>query len=231
MGELNEITPKELLLSIRNVLSNKQITFIQVGVNDGIAHDIAVDILREDDKGVFIEPMEQPFNKMLINKSNFKYSNFLKKAVLPKNLKIPKMNLLSEDPSFEGVTFSNLNSHRIIGSIDVETITPKKIIEDYNISELDFLFCDAEQMDHLIILDFLEEIIPNVLFFETCWWCTNDFELELSDGNKVTVPSREKIKERLESLGYVVINYWESEVNRREDILAIQNKYINFLKK
>jgi hypothetical protein len=79
MKKLNEITPKELLLSIRDVLSNKQITFVQVGVNDGIAHDIAVDILRENDKGVFIEPMEQPFSKMCINKSNFKDSAFITK--------------------------------------------------------------------------------------------------------------------------------------------------------
>ncbi len=229
MSNLNQFSPEELMLKVRDLLPNQQKTFIQVGVNDGIGHDIAINILKDIDRGVFIEPMEQPFEKLKVNKKSYNNSFFLQKAVLPKNIKITKMNLFNNDPSFEGTTFSNLHSDRIIGSIDVETITPKKILDDYNIIELDFLFCDAEQLDHLIILDFLNHIKPNVLFFETCWFCNDDFELELSDGNKVILPSRENIIKRLESLDYKVINYWENITNKREDILAIKNKYIKLI--
>lgn len=229
MKNINEIMPTDLMLKIRDIINDKQITFVQIGVNDGVAHDIAIDVLKEVDSGFFIEPIEDTFIKMCENKKNFKDSKFLKLAVLPENLKNTKMNLLNEDPSYQGSSFSNLNSHRIIGSIDVEIITPKRLISEYNISNLDFLFCDAEQLDHLIIVDFLNHILPNVLFFETCWWCTNDYELELSDGNKVIVPSRDKIKEKLESLGYVVINYWDNEMNRREDMLAIKKELIDKL--
>jgi hypothetical protein len=229
MNNLHKLTPEELMLKVRVLLPSEQKTFIQVGVNEGIGHDIAINILKENDRGVFIEPMIQPFEKMKINKKDFIDSFFLQKAVLPKNINITKMNLFNQDPLFEGTTFSNLHRDRIIGSIDVETITPNKILEEYNITDLDFLFCDAEQLDHLIILDFLDHIKPNVLFFETCWFCNDDFDLELSDGNKVIVPSRNKVKEKLVSLGYEVIDYWENELNRREDILAIKNKFINLI--
>jgi hypothetical protein len=88
------------------------------------------------------------------------------------------------------------------------------------------VFCDAESIDHLIIIDLINQINPNVLFFETCWWCTNDYELEISNGNKIVIPSRKYMKEFLNKNGYVVIDYWEHNEFRREDMIAIKKEII-----
>jgi FkbM family methyltransferase len=229
MKSIYEMTPSELMKKIKNVIKNKNISFIQIGVNDGVGYDIANEILEEDDSGLFIEPIHESFLKMCLNKKNFKNSIFLEKAVLPEQIKKIKMNVLNDDVNNLGASFGKFNKDRIIDTVEVDTITVSDLLSEFKINNLDFLFSDAESIDHLIILDFISKITPNVIFFETCWWCNNDYELELSDGSFVTIPARQKIKEKLSECGYEVIDYWENINNRREDMLAIKKNILDLL--
>ena len=164
---------------------------------------------------------------MKSNKKNFKNVKFVKKAILPEILKNNNViNLLSQDNNNEGASIGNFNKERISSQIVVDTITINSFIHEEKIEFLDFLFCDAESIDHLIILDLISQIKPKVLFFETCWWCTNDYDLELSDGSTVTIPSRKFVKEFLNENGYEVIDYWEHNKFKREDMIAIKKEII-----
>lgn len=222
----------DTLKSLHKIISLNKVeppSFIQIGVSDGINHDIAKDVLDSKDIGIFIEPIEKAFNLMKINKSEFTNSTFLKKAVVPECLKYNNtMNLLDNDDIGQGSSFGKFNKHRINNNIQVDTITVFNLLDTFNIQSLDFFFCDAESIDHLIVSDLLTKITPEVIFFETCWWCGSDTELEISDDMKIIVPSRSKMKQLLASYGYKVIDFLEdNSAEKREDILAIQYKYVN----
>ena len=66
-----------------------------------------------------------------------------------------------------------------------------------------------------------------MLFFETCWWCTEDYDLEISDGKIVRIPSRKHMKSILNDNGYDVIDYWEHPKYKREDMIAIKREVIS----
>lgn len=226
--DINKLQPESLLNHLRELINKKSISFIQIGVNDGVSHDIANVFLKETDYGYFIEPIEETFEVMKNNKSHFKNAKFIKKAILPEVLKNNNtINLLSHDNNNEGASIGNFNKDRIVSQIIVDTITIKNFIIEEKIDELDFLFCDAESIDHLIILDLITQIEPNVLFFETCWWCTDDYDLELSDGSIVKIPSRKFVKDELNKKGYEVIDYWEHSQFRREDMIAIKKEILS----
>jgi FkbM family methyltransferase len=224
---IEKLNPKTLLDNLRSLLNKQHISFIQIGVNDGITHDIANTFLQENDFGYFIEPIEETFNIMKLNKQHFKNVKFIKKAILPEILKHnDTINLLSDDNKNEGASIGNFNKERISNQIKVDTITITNFLLEESITDIDFVFCDAESIDHLIIIDLINQIKPNVLFFETCWWCTNDYELEISDGNKIIIPSRKYMKEFLNKNGYFVIDYWEHNQYKREDMIAIKKEII-----
>jgi FkbM family methyltransferase len=224
---IEKLDPKTLLDNLRMLLNKPQISFVQIGVNDGITHDIANTFLNENDFGYFIEPIEETFNIMRLNKQHFKNVKFIKKAILPEILKNNNtINLLSNDSKNEGASIGNFNKERISNQIKVDTITIRNFLLEESITDVDFVFCDAESIDHLIIIDLINQIKPSVLFFETCWWCTNDYELETSDGTKIIIPSRKYMKEFLNKNGYVVIDYWEHNNYKREDMLAIKKEII-----
>jgi FkbM family methyltransferase len=224
---IEKLEPKILLDNIRSLLKKPYISFIQIGVNDGITHDIANTFLNENDFGFFIEPIEETFNIMKLNKQHFKNVKFIKKAILPEILKNNNtINLLSDDNKNEGASIGNFNKEKILKQVKVDTVTITNFLLEESIADVDFVFCDAESIDHLIIIDLINQIKPNVLFFETCWWCTNDYELEISDGSKIIIPSRKYMKEFLDKNGYVVIDYWEHNEFRREDMIAIKKEII-----
>lgn len=230
--ELYENSALTTLKSIKDILKQQKkeaISFIQIGVNDGINHDIAKDVLKADDVGIFCEPIEKAFNEMQKNKKAFINSFFLKKAIVPEVLKHNnKMNLLDNDDIGQGSSFGKFNKHRIVNSINVDTITIFDLLTNFKITALDFFFCDAESIDHLIVTDLLSKIKPEVLFFETCWWCTNDYQLEISDQASVTIPSRSEIKNLLNQNDYIFVDFLEdNKTEKREDILAVKNKYIS----
>ena len=224
---INELSPQILLSELRKLLNKQQISFLQIGVNDGITHDIANLILEKNDTGYFIEPIEETFNLMEINKQHFINAKFIKKAILPEILKNNNtINILSEDYKNEGASIVDFNKHKICNKIKIDTVTIANFLIEEKIIELDFVFCDAESIDHLIIIDLIKYIQPNVLFFETCWWCNEDYELYSADGDKVIIPSRKNIKNILNTYGYYTIDYWEHIKYKREDMIAIKKELL-----
>jgi len=222
-----DFEPLDLLRFLRNSFKKETVSFIQIGVNDGKTHDIANDFLKENDVGYFIEPIESTFEIMKQNKINFKNAKFIKKAVLPEVLRGNNViNILSSDQNNEGASIGSFNKDRISSQIIVDTVTIIDFLIEEKIDELDFFFCDAESIDHLIILDLVTQLKPNVLFFETCWWCTEDHDLEMSNGKTIKIPSRRRIKSVLTDNGYDVIDYWEHPKYKREDMIAIKRNII-----
>jgi hypothetical protein len=210
---------------LRDRINQENITFLQIGANDGYTNDIASLILKPSDKGVFVEPIKESFEKLISNKKNFSNSKFANLAILPDELQdYNEMNLLSDCPSNLGASFSLFNRGRIVKTEKVDVSTPLEFLYSYRINDLDFLFCNASTLDHLIVLDTVKRIQPKVLFFNTCYWCNNDYELELTDTVKITIPSRKKMKEFLNNLNYEVIDLWENSENKREDILAFKKE-------
>jgi len=221
--KIEEFEPIDLLNFLRNFLKKEAISFIQIGVNDGKTHDIANDFLKESDIGYFVEPIGSTFEIMKQNKANFKNAKFVKKAILPEVLRGNNViNILSSDQNNEGASIGSFNKDRISSQIIVDTVTIIDFLIEEKIDDLDFFFCDAESIDHLIILDLITRLKPNVLFFETCWWCTEDHDLEMSDGKTVKIPSRRHMKSVLNDNGYDVIDYWEHPKYKREDMVAIK---------
>ena len=221
--KIEDFKPIDLLVFLRNSLKKEAISFIQIGVNDGKTHDIANEFLKESDIGYFIEPIESTFEIMKQNKINFKNAKFVKKAILPEVLRGNNaINILSSDQNNEGASIGSFNKDRISSQITVDTVTIIDFLIEEKIYDLDFFFCDAESIDHLIILDLVTQLKPNVLFFETCWWCTEDHDLEMSNGKTVKIPSRRHIKSVLNDNGYDVIDYWEHSKYKREDMVAIK---------
>ena len=224
---IEEHEPLELLNLSRLCLKKEAISFVQIGVNDGKTHDIANEFLKESDIGYFIEPIESTFEVMKQNKINFKKAKFVKKAILPEVLRGNNIiNVLSNDQNNEGASFGSFNKDRISSQMTVDTATIIDFLIEEKIDNLDFFFCDAESIDHLIILDLVTRLKPNVLFFETCWWCTEDHNLEISDGKTVKIPSRRYIKTVLNDKGYDVVDYWEHSKHQREDMIAIKRDVI-----
>jgi len=227
---IEKLSPHELLLKAKQRLNKQDITFIEIGVNDGITNDVANLVLTPNDKGYFIEPIKETFDIMCTNKEAFKNCSFIQKAIVPECLKhVNRMNVLSEDAMNQGASIANFNKHRITNQVIIDTVTVEDFIKTNAIQELDFLFCDAESIDHLIILDFIRFIEPKIMFFETGWWLDNDSKLDTTDGNHVIIPSRSKIKQILNERNYYVIDYWTDEYNKREDIIAIKNNIANMI--
>jgi FkbM family methyltransferase len=84
-----------------------------------------------------------------------------------------------------------------IKSIDVKSMTVNKLMEKYNLTELDYLFIDTEGMDVWIIssLDFNKYKFKNIIF-----------ETAHTDGARNKGYNYNEIVNYLESIGYDVTN-------------------------
>ena len=189
-----------LLQELRKKLLKDNIYFVQIGASDGDTNDIAKHILNEKDTGIFIEPCEVSFNKLLLNKSKFIYCLFLNIAIIPENIsKLLDINILSDDDLQQGSSLiSELpSSHRKIKTKSVKTLPLKTFIEEYNITDIDMFFCDTEGMDHILVEKLLTIVQPKILVFESFHWLNNDKQFILSNNVQITIPSRDKIKNTL----------------------------------
>ena len=216
----SDIAVDELLRKCRKELNKEHVSFVQVGANDGVENDIANLVLKETDSGYFFEPIETSYNLLIHNKSNFKNCVFLQKAILPEELKGSNhMSILSCDPKYQGSSFTTINKGRHIEAVQVDCITVLQFINEFKITELDFLFCDAEGIDNLLIKDFLKYITPSVILFETSDWSEQDTNLNTYDQGIIVVPSNNSIKEILYECGYNVIDF-SKKVNKSNNIIA-----------
>jgi FkbM family methyltransferase len=147
---------------------NEDVFFIQIGANDGKSLDPIYELVNTGNwSGVLYEPGESAYNELIKNYENNKNLIFEKKAVSTYD---------GEGELFCGTT----NQHFTLNfehakymfdvepqSLKVEIVSPKTILEKYNIKKLDLLMIDVEGHDFEIIKAFPFEIIkPKVIRFE-----------------------------------------------------------------
>ncbi len=221
---MQTLLPHEILVKAKHALHKACVSFVQIGVNDGIAHDVANLVLTEHDAGHFIEPIKTSFDVMCNNKKQFKKCTFMQKAVVPECMAhVTHMNILSDDDMNQGASVVNSNAHRIVNQVAVDCITVQDLIKSLHMTQLDFLFCDAEGVDHLIILDFIQYMQPQVIFFESGHWSAVDTIMHLVNGSNVVIPCKHTMQQSLHDKDYYVFDYASSMHNKREDMIAIKN--------
>jgi FkbM family methyltransferase len=177
---------------------------IQIGANSG--NDAVNDFIKENQSlihlAILVEPM--PF---VLNDLNLRYQ-FIDNVVIESiaivdNESENTLTLYYEDNSinYEVCSFSkkHLLDHGCpeskIKSIDVDAMTVNKLMEKYNLTEIDHLFIDTEGLDAHIIasLDFTKYIFKNITF-----------EVAHTDGANTRGSNFSQITEYLRSLGYTL---------------------------
>jgi FkbM family methyltransferase len=215
-----------LLKKLRNDLGKDSIAFVQIGASDGDAYDIAKYIIQEKDRGIFVEPSIHSFNKLIANKKNFLNCTFVNKAIFPEDVEEDlEINILSDDELEQGSSFiSELpSSFRRIKSRTTKTISLKNFIETYDITDIDMFFCDTEGLDHLLVQKLLTITHPKVLIFESFSWLNDEKETVLSNNLKITIPSRQTIKDLLSKNNYEYIDFNNVTTDKSDDIIAWKN--------
>ena len=160
---------------------------------------------------------------MISNKKNFLNCEFLNKAIFPEDVEDElQINILSNDELEQGSSFITElpSSYRRIGSRAVETISLKTFIETYNIIDIDIFFCDTEGLDHILVQKLLTIIHPKILVFESFSWLNDEKESVLSNNLKITIPSRQTIKDLLSKNKYQYIDFNNVDIDISNDIIA-----------
>lgn len=156
-------------------LQSKEIFFVQIGANDGLAFD---PIFKYNDKwnGVLIEPIPNVFEKLKENYKNKKGNyDFRKCAISSQNgildLYVPIANDVKA--SFDKDIASNLGGE--IEKIKVSMITLDSLIEEkYKNKEIDLLLIDTEGHELEILNSYSFKNKPKVIFIETRFYDYND---------------------------------------------------------
>lgn len=201
----------DILREYTEKLRPGNVSFLQIGANDGVSYDFANHVIHSSDRGIFVEPCRLPFEKLLQNKKTYTNSVFCNFAIIPSNL--PLLNtvtVLSED-EFQGGSslFSNLpTQHRTINTESIQSVHLSTFLKEYNIKELDIFFCDTEGLDHVLVLELINILTPKILIFESFSWL-KESELILHNKTSVTVPSKEKVYDVLREKGYKIFDCME----------------------
>lgn len=158
----------------------KDFFLIQIGANDGKIDDFLSPIIKKENiKSILIEPIEENFSKL---KSVYNdYQN-----VILENFAIDKIDNEKEIykvdkkylkyyghhiPYISSFLISHLVKHGVkkkhIVKDKVKCLSPKTLIEKFNIKKLDLLVIDTEGYDDVILNEFLEiDNIEPVIIFE-----------------------------------------------------------------
>lgn len=220
-----------LIKKLRENLIKDSIYFVQIGANDGDTNDIAKHIIDKKDAGIFIEPSDLAFNKLVLNKSEFVNCLFLNIAIVPENIsKSLNIHILSDDDMQQGSSlFDSLpSSHRAISNKTVNLLSIQELISKYSIDHIDIVFCDTEGTDHALIQKLLDILQPNILVFESFDWLNNDQQFVLSNGMQISIPSKHKIKNILLQNDYSYIDFNNVIEDKSEDIVAWKNTLIKY---
>lgn len=176
---------------------------LQIGANSG--NDYVAQFINSnvDDIGlaILVEPI--PFVLKLL-KSRYKHIQAVKiePIAISTDEKETTLTLYYEDNSNYEVSSSSKKhlidhgcSESKIKSIDVDALTVNKLMEKYNLTELDHLFIDAEGLDvHIIAsLNFKKYKFKNITF-----------EIAHTDGVRKQSDNYREIIDYLTKLGYLV---------------------------
>lgn len=216
----------EHVLNLRQSLNQTNITFLQVGANDGDYFDIAKYVISIDDTGIYLEPCVSSFNKLCKNRQKHRNKKFLNAALIPQTLagSLNKLHYISDDEPNGGASLlsDHPNAHRVYYTETINTISVPQLLSQYSITHLDFFFCDTEGMDHLIVQELLQYIHPKVLLFESFHWLNNSKNI-IQDQVNISIPSRDEIKKYLCQNNYLFVDFNECKFNPSENILAYQS--------
>lgn len=178
---------------------------IQIGANSG--NDNTSEFIIENIKNIELVILVEPIPFILDELSN-NYKDIPNCVIEPIAISATEdetiLKLYYEDNSnYEVSSFSkkHILDHGCdelkIQSIDVKSMTVNKLMEKYDLNELDYLFIDTEGMDVWIIasLDFDKYKFKNIIF-----------ETAHTDGAKTKGYNYNEIVNYLQSIGYSVTN-------------------------
>lgn len=195
--------------------SRDNLFFVQIGVYDGKSmDDMANQVIKETDIGVFIEPNHYIFEKLKYNKNNFSRSLFLDFAVLPHENFYKEYFHIQKTGGGSGFVRGMLNKNLVesenfeLGNI--KTLSVKELLNNHLDFIPDVYFIDCEGYDHDIVLNILEIQKPEMIYFES--W--NMIDINNILGKKIFT-TRDEIKIILSDFNY---EYIFDEVG--ENILA-----------
>ncbi|AFL84128.1 methyltransferase, FkbM family [Belliella baltica DSM 15883] len=192
-------------------LSKKQegFTVIQIGANDGITHDPIHKFIKRDNwKGVLLEPQSFVFNQFLKKiYSKNKGIVTLCAAIGEEDGSLPIYKIAFsdmrwatgltsfskekiEDAFQNGIVEINCSKFGIeipqdkskwISEEEVDVISPKTLLEKYNLSKIDLLQIDAEGYDLEVIRIFdIPNTQPEAIIFENVGLAESDYQNYLS---------------------------------------------------
>ncbi len=163
--ELLPITNEEFYKLFEN---KTDVFFIQIGANDGITADPIQRIVKEKKwNGVLFEPGVDAFKDLLKNYQGYDGLIFVNSAV---------SNYDGKGKLFCGTTTPHftLNQNKAIDmfditptEIEVDVISPRTIINKYNVKKVNLLQIDVEGHDYTILESFPFDLVkPEVIRFE-----------------------------------------------------------------
>lgn len=162
------------------------ISFLQIGANDGISNDLAREVIVDlNMRGLSVEPLAFLFDKLCKNYAHVKRVVPVQRAVCYDKASITLHHLsrdyLESHPdgaSLSGLASSDpdhirrhfapdLRETLPINSAVVECTTPEKLMEEYKFDRFDIIFLDAEGMDGEIIMGMdLTQLGTRLLVYE-----------------------------------------------------------------
>lgn len=170
--------------SLEELFEGKTYSFIQVGSSDGKTNDpIYKFATLQNWKGVAIEPVQSPFERLKKNYRNFTNVTPKQFVVGPKGVvqfyfvkNEAKEELKGLPPWWDQLgscDISHIEGHldgmfsKYIGQIELEAVPLNNIVEEHLNGKIDLLHVDAEGFDDVVIetLD-LSRFTPKVIIFE-----------------------------------------------------------------
>jgi len=151
----------------------RDFSFMQIGAFDGVRSDsIHSAVVRNNWKGILIEPQRIPFNRLLRNYKDQQGLIFENCAITTKNGFATIYNIPSDKiygSVLKDATPYHLQHKDDLRTKKVKSCTFQEIIDKHNVNHLTFLTIDVEGYEPQLIrsIDF-SKIKPTIIHFEKC---------------------------------------------------------------
>jgi FkbM family methyltransferase len=146
--------------------------YFEAGAVDGIEQSNTLSLERDKDWfGILVEPRNLVFQQLVQNRNE--KNIFVKKALIPKPLQQPikinndglesRINIIPSyfSKEMEDAFYRNQQME------DVESITLDSLLEEHNITKIDFFSLDIENLEYSILKNYSFKIKPKYILVET----------------------------------------------------------------